>query len=185
MQRVENKGLCIWKNIRLAVGLLLVLVASQTLTQAQNVPASPSEQELPVNDLLKLPGTIIAEGSNTKAVGIRKVAKYRVEEVELPEARTVEVRGQKIEVSRAFRVTITGGPFPVRALPAVIWIDDVALGYAVENEDLTEITVVTFDREALVEGASLYLSYGDKEKKEDRTRVPEKLSLSGAKGGRQ
>lgn len=174
----------------MAVGLLLVLAGSQTLTHAQNVSALPSEQELTVSELtvselLKLPGTIIGEGSNTKAVGVNKVAKYRVEEVELPQAQTVEIRGQKSEVKRAFRVTIVGGPFPVRALPPVVWIGDVALGYGVENEDLSEITVVTFDREAIAEGASLYLSYGDKNNKEGRTKLPEKLTLSGAKGGRQ
>jgi hypothetical protein len=70
----------------------------------------------------------------------------------------------------------------VRALPAVIWVDDVAVGFGVEGEDLTEITAVTFDESLLRDGATLYLSYGDKENKEGRTALPEKLKLD-AKGG--
>jgi hypothetical protein len=71
----------------------------------------------------------------------------------------------------------------VRALPPVIWIDDTAVGYGVENEDLNTITVVTFDPSLLREGATIFLSYGDKEDKTDRVAVPEKLKLDGPKGG--
>ena len=103
----------------------------------------------------------------------------------LPAAVEVEVGGKRVEVSRAFRVTVTGGPFPVRALPAVVWIDDVAVGYGVESEDLDAITAVTFDASLLREGATLYVSYGDKENKDDRTALPEKLKLGAKKGGEQ
>lgn len=185
MQRVKNEVPCCWKHVRTAVGLLLLLLGSQTLTHAQNPNASSSEQETTVSDLLKLPGTVIGEGSNTKAVGLHKVASYRVEQVTLPQARTVEIGGERAEVNHAYRVTIVGGPFAVRALPPVVWIGDVALGYGVENEDLTEITVVTFDRAAIREGLSLYLSYGDKQDKGERKELPEKLYLNGAKGGRR
>jgi hypothetical protein len=71
----------------------------------------------------------------------------------------------------------------VRALPAVVWIDDEAVGYGVESEDLDAITVVTFDASLIREGATLYLSYGDKENKKDRTALPEKLTLGANKGG--
>jgi hypothetical protein len=186
MQRAKNKIPRCWKNARAAFGLLLLLLmGSQIAAYAQSASAAASEQELTVSDLLKLPGTIIGEGSNTRAVGKFRVASYRVEQVTLPQARTVEIGGQRTEVTHAFRVTIVGGPFPVRALPPVVWIGDVALGYGVENEDLTEITVVTFDRAAIHEGLSLYLSYGDKQNKDARAELPEKLFLNGAKGGRQ
>ena len=80
----------------------------------------------------------------TKSVGQFKVKNYRVEEVALARAQEVEIGGRRSEVSKAFRVTVEGGPFPVRALPPVIWIDDVAVGFGVESEDLTSITAVTF-----------------------------------------
>ena len=73
----------------------------------------------------------------------------------------------------------------VRALPAVIWIDDEAVGFGVESEDLDAITAVTFDESLVREGATFYLSYGDKEKKDDRTALPERLKLGVSKGGNQ
>lgn len=173
------------KGVLIMIGLLLALVAGQSFVLAQSASAPPAEQELKVSDLLKLPGTVIAEGSNTKAVGRMKIARYRIEQVTLPQTTTVEIGGKRTEVDHAFRVSIVGGPFPVRALPPVVWIDDAALGYGVENEDLTEITVVTFDRSLFKEGARLYLSYGDKENKEDRAELPERLSLTAAKGDHQ
>jgi hypothetical protein len=137
-----------------------------------------------MSDLLKLPGKVIAESNApAAAAGRLKVKNYRVEELTLPAAVEVEVGGRRVEVSRAFRVTVTGGPFPVRAMPAVVWIDDVAVGYGVESEDLDAITAVTFDASLLREGATLYVSYGDKEKKEDRTPLPERLKLGANKGG--
>jgi hypothetical protein len=138
-----------------------------------------------MTDLLKLPGKVIAESHAPNAVGKFKVKNYRVEELTLPAAVSVEVGGKRAEVSRAFRVTLTGGPFPVRALPAVVWVDDVAVGYGVESEDLDAITAVTFDESLLREGATVYLSYGDKENKHDRTALPEKLTLGANKGGNQ
>ena len=137
-----------------------------------------------MRDILSLPGTVLGEGANANAVGPFKARTFRVEEVSLPRPVRAEVAGRDTEVTKAYRLTIIGGPFPVRALPAVVWVDDVAVGYGVESEDLTEITAVTFDASVLREGASLYLSYGSKEDKEDRTRLPERLTLDGPKGGR-
>ena len=138
-----------------------------------------------MSDLLKMPGKVIAESDAPAAAGKLKVKNYRVEELQLPAPVSVEVRGKRAEVSRAFRVTVTGGPFPVRALPAVVWIDDEPVGYGVESEDLDAITAVTFDDSLLREGATLYVSYGDKENKEGRTALPEKLKLGTKKGGNQ
>jgi hypothetical protein len=175
-----------WKRIRIGLGLMLVLIGGAALSQAQEaVGAGAAKQELTMTDLLKLPGKVLAEGSNRKAVGKFKVASYRVEEVALPQAQEVEIRGAKVRATKAFRVTLIGGPFPVRAMPPVIWIGDEAVGYGIENEDLTEITVLTYDITLLREAATLYLSYGDKKSREERVEVPEKLKLGGAKGGVQ
>ncbi|HVF57336.1 MAG TPA: hypothetical protein VM934_14370 [Pyrinomonadaceae bacterium] len=171
------------KSIRTTIIFLLLFTGSQAIAFSQDTP--PQDQEITVSDVLKLPGTVIGEGQNLKAVGKFKVARYRVEHVMLPRTTTAEVGGKKVETGEAFRLTIVGGPFPVRAMPPVVWIDDVAVGFGAENEDLTEITVVTFDRAALREGANIYLSYGDKENKADRARLPEKLTLGGPKGGQQ
>ncbi|HEU4595749.1 MAG TPA: hypothetical protein VFS10_11465 [Pyrinomonadaceae bacterium] len=164
----------------LAAACLLLLTAGTAFGQS----AGAGDQEFSVTDLLKLPGRVVGRGSNATPQGLLKLRSYRIEEVELPRFTEVELRGQRVAVVKAFRVTVTGGPFQARALPPVIWVDDVALGFGVESEDLSEITVVTYDEEALREGASIYLSYGDKENKKGRIALPEKLKLN-AKGGNQ
>lgn len=165
---------------------LLMLVLTGTLdARAQDASAPDDTQEPKMSDLLKMPGKVIAESNAAAPAGRLKVKNYRVEELTLPAPAQVEVGGKRVEVSRAFRVTVTGGPFPVRALPAVVWVDDVAVGFGVESEDLDAITAVTFDASLLREGATLYVSYGDKERKEGRTALPEKLKLNAAKGGNQ
>jgi hypothetical protein len=126
-------------------------------------------------DLMKMKGTVLSEGRNTQPVGALKLLTYRVEELSLPRTVTVDIAGKAVQVDKAWRVTITGGPFPVRALPPVIWIDDVAIGSGAENENLSEISVITFDRSTLREGAAIALSYG--ENKESRNELPERLSL--------
>jgi hypothetical protein len=182
-----------WKSILLTTSFLFLFCACASLTAfAQDAPAAPADsdanatQEVTVTDILKLEGRVIGEGTNTKATGQHKLKSYRVEEVTLPRMKEVKIKGQTRSVGKAFRLTIKGETFPVRAMPAVIWLDDTAIGYGIENEELTEITVITYDEAALTEGATIYLSYGDKKNKEDRSPLPEKLKLGGAaKGGNQ
>ena len=168
------------------LSLLLLVLTGATQTRAQDsAAADDTAQEPKMSDLLKMPGKVIAESNSGAAAGKFKVRNYRVEELTLPRPVEVEVGGRRVETARAFRVTVTGGPFPVRAMPAVIWLDDVAVGFGVESEDLDAITAVTFDASLLREGATLYLSYGDKENKQERTALPEKLKLGARKGGDQ
>jgi hypothetical protein len=164
------------RPVGLALSLLLMFVGASAAL-AQNKQSSP-EQGLTMSRLLKLPGKVIAEGSNTRAGGKFRAASYRVEEVPLPNVVEVKIKDKLFMVDKAYRVTVTGGPFAVRAMPAVIWIDDVAIGYGVENEDLTEITAVTLNSYVLVDGASIFISYGDKGNKEGREALPEKLKLN-------
>ena len=168
------------KGILVVSGVLLLALVGGLMVRAQEARAAKQEPQM--SDLLKMPGRVIAESDSETAAGKFKVRNYRVEELALPEPAEVSIGGERREVSRAFRVTVTGGPFPVRAMPAVIWIDDEAVGYGVESEDLDAITAVTFDASLIREGATLYLSYGDKENKQDRTALPKKLALA-AKGG--
>jgi hypothetical protein len=165
------------------LSLLLLVLAGASQASAQDAPAATQSREPEMTELLKMPGKVVAESNATRTAGRLKVRNYRVEELTLPAPVEVEVGGRRVETSRAFRVTVTGGPFPVRAMPAVVWIDDVAVGYGVESEDLDAITAVTFDESLLREGATLYVSYGDKENKSDRTALPEKLTLGANKGG--
>jgi hypothetical protein len=165
------------------LSLLLLVLAGTLQARAQDAPAPDDTREPKMSDLLKMTGKVIAESDAPAPAGRLKVKNYRVEELTLPAPVEVEVGDKRVKVSRAFRVTVTGGPFPVRALPAVVWIDDVAVGYGVESEDLDAITAVTFDESLVREGATLYVSYGDKEKKEDRTALPEKFKLGAKKEG--
>jgi hypothetical protein len=70
----------------------------------------------------------------------------------------------------------------VRALPAVVWIDDQIVGIGIENETLTQVTAITFDSSLIREGGVISISYG--EYKESRRRVPHALQLK-RQGGNQ
>ena len=103
------------------LSLLLLVLTGATQTRAQDSAAGDdTAQEPKMADLLKMPGKVIAESNSAAAAGKFKVRNYRVEELTLPAPVEVSVGGRRVEVSRAFRVTVTGGPFPVRALPAVV-----------------------------------------------------------------
>ena len=156
--------------VALAMVLIPVLLAgvSDTLAQRNN-------KELPLREIVKLPGRLISEAKTAKQSGDLKLSGYRVEEVQLPRSINAEVRGQQVVVNRAWRVTITGGPFPVRAMPAVIWVDDQIVGYGIENETLSQVTAVTLDDSLLREGGVVSLSYG--ENKEGRVQLPQGIQL--------
>ena len=161
------------------VGLILLMISNTPSSISQQLPGGPTGREVALVNRLKISSKVLGEGSNTRPVGIFKLMNYRVEELSLSRVIKVEVKGEITETDKAWRVTITGGPFPVRALPPVIWVDDVALGYAAENEELSEITVTIFDRSLLREGTSVALSYGND--KDGRMELPEKLSLRAAR----
>src|SRR5690349_15707890 len=137
--------------------------------------SNSANKDLPLHQIAKLPGKVLAEAKTPSTTGNPKLTGYRVEEVTLPRSISAEVRGQQVNVDHAWRVTVTGGPFPVRATPAAIWIDDQLVGYGIENESLTEVTAITFDSSLLTDGGVVSLSYG--ENKEGRTRLSPKLQL--------
>jgi hypothetical protein len=158
--------------------LLPVLLASGSFTLAQR----NNNKQLPLRELVKLPGKLLSEAKTAKQSGELRLTGYRVEEVQLPRNISAEVRGQQVSVNRAWRVTITGGPFPVRAMPAVIWIDDQIVGYGIENETLSQITAITLDNALLREGGVVSLSYG--ENKDARVQLPQRIQLK-REGGNQ
>jgi hypothetical protein len=148
---------------------LLLASAISTLSQRNNNPVT--DKQPPVRELLQLPGKLISETKAARPSTDLKLTGYRVEEVRLPRNLTVEVRGQQVVADKAWRVTVQGGPFPVRALPAVVWIDDEIVGNGVENETLSQVTAITFDSSLIREGGVVSISYG--EDKDMRRKLPQ------------
>jgi hypothetical protein len=129
-----------------------------------------------LTEILKLPGKLLAQGKNDQLTGELKLVGYRIEELHLPRAINVELHGQQVRVDKAWRISVNGGPFPVRALPAVVWIDDQIVGNGIENELLSQITAITFDGSLIREGAVVSVSYG--EDKEGRLKLSQRLHLN-------
>jgi hypothetical protein len=155
------------------VVLPLLLAAAFPAFAQRNSP--PTNKEVPVREILKLQGRVISEAKSAGAIGDLKLIGYRVEEVSLPQNLTVEVQGRQEVVDRAWRVTVQGGPFPVRAMPAVIWVDDQIIGNAIENETLSQVTAITFDPSLVREGGVISISYGDD--KNARVRFSQQLQF--------
>ena len=170
------------RYLAISIAALALLLAGSplALTQRNNNPAA--NKEIPLRELMKLPGKLIGEAKSARPTGDLKLTGYRVEELELPRSLNVEVQGRQAVVNKAWRVTVNGGPFPVRALPAVVWVDDQIVGNGIENETLSQITAITFDSSLIRDGGVVWISYG--ENKEDRVRVPQQLRLK-REGGNQ
>ena len=165
-RRLRNRAASI------AMSLSFLLLASGSLAIAQQTSGN---KELPLREIVKLPGKLLNQTKTDGPASDLKLTGYRIEEVTLPRSVTTRVNDQQLSVNTAWRVTVTGGPFPVRAMPAVIWIDDQVAGYGIENETLSEITAITFDRSLIHDDAVISLSYG--ESKQDRIRFTQKLQL--------
>ena len=167
-------------NRGLAITLIVIplLFASGSVAIAQRNP----DKELPLKKIMSLPGKLVSEAKSARPSGALQLTGYRVEEVQLPSNQTVELNGRQTVVNKAWRVTVNGGPFPVRAMPAVIWIDDQIAGIGIENETLSQITAITFDSSLIREGGVISLSYS--EDKDARVRVSQRLQLK-REGGNQ
>jgi hypothetical protein len=176
MMRSINRGVAI------AIVALPLLLAGGLSAFSQRNTNPAANKELPLKQLLQLPGKVLSEAKSARPNGDLRLTGYRVEEVSLPQNLNVEVRGQQVAVDKAWRVTLQGGPFPVRALPAVIWIDDQIVGNGIENETLSQITAITFDSSLVHEGGVVSISYG--EDKESRRKFPQALQLKQG-GGNQ
>ncbi|HVI72514.1 MAG TPA: hypothetical protein VM656_13645, partial [Pyrinomonadaceae bacterium] len=124
---------------------LAIAIVVLPLILAGGSAAFAQRNEVPVKEILKLQGKVISEAKSARPNGDLKLTGYRVEELSLPRSLTVDVQGRETVVDKAWRVTVQGGPFPVRAMPAVIWIDDQIVGNGIENETLSQVTAITFD----------------------------------------
>ena len=164
----------IHRRVAIAIVALPLLLATgvSTLSQRNN---NPTDKAPPVRELLQLPGKLISEAKAARPSTDLRLTGYRVEEVRLPRNLTMEIRGRQVVVDKAWRVSVQGGPFPVRALPAVVWIDDQIVGNGIENETLSQITAITFDSSLIREGGVVSISYG--EDKETRRTLPQGLQF--------
>jgi hypothetical protein len=122
---------------------------------------------------MKAAGTLRGEGQNVKPTGRLGLKSYRVHELALAQPITVTVNGRSITTGKAWRLTVTGLSFAARAIPATIEIDGVAAGIALESADQSELRLVTFDPDALHQGAQVSVAYG-----ELRDALPETLNLN-------
>jgi hypothetical protein len=162
-------------NRRVAIAIVALSLLLTSGLSALSQRNSAANKELPLKQLLQLPGKLVSEAKSARPNGDLRLTGYRVEEVSLPQNVNVEIRGQQVSVDKAWRVSVQGGPFPVRALPAVIWIDDQIVGNGIENETLSQVTAITFDSSLIREGGVVSISYG--EDKETRRKFPQALQL--------
>ena len=152
---------------------LSLVVLFTTALAAQEAPGPPPGTEKLVTQLMNAPGTLIGAGRNTHPAGPFKLVTYRVDLLALAQPITITLNGKSVTVDKAWRLTITGGPFAPRAIPAVISIDGTPAGVALESADESALRFVTFDPAALHNGARVTVSYG-----ELRSDLPETLNVS-------
>jgi len=163
----------------LAVVLLCGFVSAGTNARQQAaVVQEPKptvvEGELTLAQVHKLSGTQLSQATNERPAGELQLRGYILEALQLPKPVTTEIEGVRSVTSRAWRLTVKGGPFPVRAMPAIVWLDDVAVGYGTESTDLKSLSVIIFNRNALREGATISVSYGVGD--DSRSELPDRLT---------
>lgn len=156
--------------------VMLIAALGLPAANAQQSVKLPADAGPAMAQLHKAPGKLLTRGKNDEPVGEMGLKTYTLEEITLAQPLRIELNGLKTNVTSGWRLTLIGGPFPVRAMPAMIWADKQLLGYGVESPDLNRISVVTFDRSLLKEGAVIALSYGENDP--SRTELPERLALT-------
>src|SRR4030095_16651199 len=89
----------------LAAACVLLISAAGTQAAAQS--------DAVLANVMKMTGKLIAQGKNNQPIGQFNLKTYRVEEISLQKSVAVELQGKLVNVDRAWRITVTGGPFPV------------------------------------------------------------------------
>ena len=158
----------------------LVSVKAQQVEPATLRDVQPVvEGDLSLYQVHKLPGRLLSQGTNNGPIGSLALLTYQLEEIQLPTPVRTKIKGQMQEVSTAWRLTVTGGPFTVRDAPAVISIDGVPIGIGAESPDLRRLTVVTFNRAALRDGGTISVGYGIRDP--EAVELPDKLIMKAAR----
>lgn len=164
------------------LAMTVLIFSFLLLTGSESYAQRNPNREVPLRELLSVPGKLVSEAKLSRPTTQLNLIAYRVEEIKLSRTLNVELRGQQVAVDKAWRVTVQGGPFHVRAMPAVIWIDDQIVGIGMENETLSQIAAITFDSSLIRDGGVVSLSYG--ENKEGRVKFSPRLRLT-SEGGNQ
>jgi hypothetical protein len=134
--------------------------ALAVLTSLPSSPAAAAPRaRLDLAAIQELPGRVIGQGTNREPAGELRLRSFVLEEVALPRPVQAMVDGRRAEVETAWRLTVTGERFPVRAMPAVLLIDDQPVATGIENSDLTRLSFLIFNKRWLRPGASLALTY--------------------------
>ena len=164
-------------KLRFIAAAALTVLAALVVSAQVLKPSSNSTNEM--LQLQRMPGRLLVQGSNREPAGELNLRSYVLEELTLQHPVRAEVNGLAVETTRAWRLSVTGGPFVVRAMPAMVWIDDKLAGFGAESADLSRVSVVFFDQALLKEGATISVSYGQNDPQ--RVELPEKLKLGSAK----
>lgn len=170
------------QGLRTLPGLILLLCLASPVASApqqaavvQEPKQTVIEGELTLAQVQKLPGTELSQATSDRPAGQLQLRGYVLEAVQLPKPVTTQIDGIMSATRRAWRLTVKGGPFPVRAMPAIVWLDDAVVGLGVESPDLMSVSVIIFNRNALREGAAIAVSYGVAD--DSRSELAEKLSI--------
>ena len=151
-----------WSNAAVVICLLLLMIGAVPEMRAQE--SSTSSQDTQVRRKFELhtraKGKVIAEGRNTKASEQVPVERYTVEELKLDEPIEAEIGGKKTEVYQAYRITVVGGPFQIRAMALLLAIDDKITLVGVESRNIDRVTFILYDGSLLREGATFTVGYG-------------------------
>jgi len=134
------------------------VVAQILATETPYPTVTPVPTQEGVVDLYSLGGEVIAEAKLAEPATRYGVSSYKIEELSLPYPMAVAINGEMADVSKAWRITLTGGPFPVRSLGYYIWIDETSVPAAEAPPGLVGFV---FEPSMLREGAKIGVSYSD------------------------
>jgi hypothetical protein len=151
-----------WNNSEVVMCLLLLMVGASPAVRAQEAPNSAEDIQVRRKAELhtRAKGKVIAEGKNKNVSEQVPVERYTVEELNLEAPVEVEIGGEKKAVYQAYRLTVFGGPFKVRSMAPLLYIDDNPPLVGVEGRDLDRVTFILYDGSLLREGATLTVGYG-------------------------
>ena len=149
-------------NAGVVMCLFLLTVGALPMASAQEPPTPSEDKQMRRKaELYTLPqGKVIAEGRNPNFSKYVPVERYTVEELKLAEPIEAEIGGKKTEVYKVYRITVFGGPFPIRAMSLLLQIDDKTTLTGVEGRNLDKVTFILYDGSLLREGATLTVGYG-------------------------
>ncbi len=136
-----------------SIGIAL-LAAIWFLLSSVGGPMLAFGQKLEKSDPRIAPGKLVVEGTNKIPTSPWKLLSYRLEEVTLPEPIELDVRGKRLRLIDALRLTITSQSIQGAH---VIWVDDASLP-AVFGLGENAIGVLIYDRSILKDGAVISVS---------------------------